>query len=49
MYCYELRDQGNYGMLLPPEQIIPNGQEIMDSLIALFEEANKFGYPHPKL
>jgi len=33
---YELRDNGQYGFLLPPEQIIPTGEETLDSLIALF-------------
>lgn len=38
-YTYELRDTGRYGFLLPPEQIIPTGQETLDSLITIFEEA----------
>jgi hypothetical protein len=29
---YELRDRGIYGFLLPAAQIIPSGQEFMDSL-----------------
>jgi len=33
---YELRDKGQYGFLLPPEQIIPTGEETLDSLIAMF-------------
>ncbi|XP_031780002.1 zinc carboxypeptidase-like [Nasonia vitripennis] len=45
VYIYELRDRGNSGFVLPPNQIIPNGQEVMDSLVALFGEANKYGYP----
>ena len=45
VYIYELRDKGNNGFLLPPNQIIPNGQEVMDSLVALFNEAKKYGYP----
>ena len=45
VYSFELRDQGYYGMLLPPEQIIPNAEEVLDSLIVLFQEARKFGYP----
>jgi len=33
---YELRDKGQYGFLLSPEQIIPTGEETLDSLIAMF-------------
>ncbi|CAB0032161.1 unnamed protein product [Trichogramma brassicae] len=48
VFIYELRDQGNYGFLLPADQIIPSGQEIMDSLVAMFDEAARLGYPkHP--
>ncbi|XP_031779748.1 zinc carboxypeptidase [Nasonia vitripennis] len=43
-FAYELRDRGDFGMLLPPEQIIPTGQEVVDSLIVLFEEGRKLGY-----
>jgi len=38
VYLYELRDEGQYAFLLPPEQIIPTGQETLDSLVALFTE-----------
>ncbi|KAL2729447.1 zinc carboxypeptidase-like [Vespula squamosa] len=44
-YTYELRDTGRYGFLLPANQIIPTGEETMDSLIALFKEASARGYP----
>ncbi|XP_011496108.1 PREDICTED: zinc carboxypeptidase-like [Ceratosolen solmsi marchali] len=44
-YSYLLRDTGEYGYLMPPEQIIPNCQETMDSLLVLFDEMKKFGYP----
>lgn len=30
----ELRDDGKYAFLLPPEQIIPCGEEITDAIIA---------------
>lgn len=46
-FTYELRDTGRYGFLLPPNQIIPNGEEVMDSLVAMFKEATRFGYPKP--
>uniref|UniRef100_A0ABD2VZF3 Peptidase M14 domain-containing protein n=1 Tax=Trichogramma kaykai TaxID=54128 RepID=A0ABD2VZF3_9HYME len=50
VFIYELRDQGNYGFLLPADQIIPSGQEVMDSLVAMFDEAARLGYPkHPPL
>ncbi|XP_077301298.1 zinc carboxypeptidase-like [Arctopsyche grandis] len=42
--AYELRDTGRYGFLLPTDQIIPNNEEVIDSLIAMFEEGEKFGY-----
>lgn len=28
-FSYELRDRGQYGFILPPEQIIPNAQEVV--------------------
>lgn len=43
-YTYELRDTGRYGFLLPPDQIIPCGQEILDSLVAMFQAASDLGY-----
>ncbi|XP_071555610.1 zinc carboxypeptidase-like [Temnothorax nylanderi] len=44
-YTYELRDKGRYGFLLPPNQIIPTGEETMDSLVAMFKEAKARGHP----
>lgn len=46
-FTYELRDTGRNGFMLPADQIIPNGQEVMDSILAMFKEASKFGYPKP--
>ncbi|KAL0122838.1 hypothetical protein PUN28_007490 [Cardiocondyla obscurior] len=45
VYTYELRDQGRYGFLLPPAQIIPTGEETLDSLVAMFKEAKSRGHP----
>lgn len=45
VYTYELRDRGNYGFLLPSDQIIPNGEEVLDSLVTMFNEITKLGYP----
>ncbi|XP_060805043.1 zinc carboxypeptidase A 1 [Amyelois transitella] len=44
VYCYELRDRGAHGFLLPEDQILPNNQETMDSLIDLIHQAKRFGY-----
>ncbi|KAJ8682086.1 hypothetical protein QAD02_017878 [Eretmocerus hayati] len=47
-FTYELRDKGNNGFILPADQIIPNGEEILDSFVALFRKAGEFGYPVTK-
>ncbi|KAL7306787.1 hypothetical protein TKK_0001149 [Trichogramma kaykai] len=39
VFTYELRDTGDYGFLLPANQIIPNAEEVLDSLLAMFKEA----------
>ncbi|XP_026333308.1 zinc carboxypeptidase A 1-like [Hyposmocoma kahamanoa] len=44
VYCYELRDRHQYGHLLPADQILPNNQEVMDSLIELIHQGKRFGY-----
>ncbi|CAG9856924.1 unnamed protein product [Phyllotreta striolata] len=41
-YAYELRDQGQYGFLLPTEQIVPTGEETLDSIITILKEADKY-------
>ncbi|XP_033231048.1 zinc carboxypeptidase-like [Belonocnema kinseyi] len=46
VFTYEFRDTGKYGFLLPADQIIPNGEEILDSLLAMFQEASRLGYPN---
>ncbi|XP_011160937.1 zinc carboxypeptidase [Solenopsis invicta] len=45
VFVYELRDAGRYGFLLPREQIIPTGEETLDSLVTMFKEAKARGYP----
>ncbi|KAF2892788.1 hypothetical protein ILUMI_13386 [Ignelater luminosus] len=40
VYAYELRDTGRYGFILPPEQIIPSGEETLDSLVRLIHEVD---------
>lgn len=44
-YTYELRDKGAYGFLLPPDQILPTGEETLTSLVTMFKEAKAYGYP----
>ncbi|XP_063539379.1 uncharacterized protein LOC134748516 [Cydia strobilella] len=44
VYLFELRDVGLYGFLLPPEDIIPNNEEIMDALIELDRATRQLGY-----
>ncbi|KAK0081614.1 hypothetical protein PV325_011858 [Microctonus aethiopoides] len=45
-YTYELRDKGKYGFLLPANQIIPTGEETLDSLVELFNAADELGIPN---
>ncbi|XP_077299844.1 zinc carboxypeptidase-like [Arctopsyche grandis] len=44
VYTYELRDTGEYGFMLPADQIIPNGLEVIDSMITIFEESEALEY-----
>ncbi len=39
-FAYELRDTGRYGFLLPPDQIIPNSEEVFPAILELMEWAN---------
>jgi hypothetical protein len=34
-YAVELRDQGQYGFILPEDQIVPSGQETFEAIKAL--------------
>lgn len=43
-YTYEMRGNGpygNFGFVLPPQWIIPNGQEVMVSLVALVSKSRE--------
>jgi carboxypeptidase A len=45
-FTYEMRgsgDYGNFGFFLPPEYIIPNAEEVMESFIGLVRRARDFG------
>lgn len=42
VFSYEFRDKGQYGFILPPEQIIPNAQEVVDSIEVILDEASKW-------
>lgn len=44
VYCYEFRDLGQYGFLLPANQIMPNGEEVLDSIVDMIFQAKRFGY-----
>ncbi|XP_058057671.1 zinc carboxypeptidase A 1-like [Anopheles bellator] len=45
-YTYELRPDGDSwnGFVLPPKQIVPTGEETLDSLVTLLEESARRGY-----
>ncbi len=38
-FTYELRDTGQYGFLLPPEQILPNSEEVFPAVLELLQWA----------
>ncbi|XP_037038854.1 zinc carboxypeptidase-like [Bradysia coprophila] len=40
-YTFEFRDQGRYGFILPPDQIIPNCEETTDAIIAVVAAARE--------
>jgi carboxypeptidase A len=44
VFVYEMRDTGRYGFILPAEQIVPNAQEVMDSLVEMVKQARLKGY-----
>lgn len=43
VYCYELRDRGSVGFLLPTDQILPSGLETMDSVLEIIHQAKRLG------
>uniref|UniRef100_A0AAG5DGG9 Peptidase M14 domain-containing protein n=1 Tax=Anopheles atroparvus TaxID=41427 RepID=A0AAG5DGG9_ANOAO len=43
-YTYELRDQGEFGFILPAEQIVPNAEELLEGFVAMIDEARVLGY-----
>ncbi|XP_045502735.1 zinc carboxypeptidase-like [Colias croceus] len=44
VYLFELRDVGEYGFLLPTDQIIPNNEEVMACLIEMDKTTRNLGY-----
>jgi carboxypeptidase A2 len=40
-YTYELRDTGRYGFLLPPDQILPNSEEVYPAFLELLRWAQQ--------
>ena len=44
VYLFELRDDGEYGCLLPADQIIPNNEEMMACLIETDRATRELGY-----
>uniref|UniRef100_A0A182Q175 Peptidase M14 domain-containing protein n=1 Tax=Anopheles farauti TaxID=69004 RepID=A0A182Q175_9DIPT len=43
-YTFELRDQGEFGFVLPAEQIVPNAEELLEAFVALIDEARNLDY-----
>lgn len=37
---WELRDKGNYGFLLPADQIVPTSEETLDSIITILRSVS---------
>uniref|UniRef100_A0A1E1VZW2 Zinc carboxypeptidase A 1 n=1 Tax=Pectinophora gossypiella TaxID=13191 RepID=A0A1E1VZW2_PECGO len=44
VYLFELRDIGEFGFLLPAEQIIPNSEEIVACLVEMDKTTRAIGY-----
>ncbi|EAT39608.1 AAEL008599-PA, partial [Aedes aegypti] len=43
-YTFELRDQVEYGFILPADQIIPNAEEVLAAFVGMIDEARVLGY-----
>ncbi|XP_055708911.1 uncharacterized protein LOC129805177 [Phlebotomus papatasi] len=48
-YCYEFRSRNTatgerYGFLAPPDQIQPNAEEVLDSMVAMVAKARELGH-----
>ncbi|XP_058449258.1 uncharacterized protein LOC131429226 [Malaya genurostris] len=43
-YTFELRDQVEFGFILPADQIVPNAEEVLAALIGLVDESRVLGY-----
>jgi len=43
-YTIELRDTGNYGFVLPPDQILPTALELFDGIKAIVQECRSIGF-----
>jgi len=41
-YCYELRDTGDYGFILPANQIIPSGEETFAGVMSMAEDVMEY-------
>uniref|UniRef100_A0A1Y9H2W9 Peptidase M14 domain-containing protein n=1 Tax=Anopheles dirus TaxID=7168 RepID=A0A1Y9H2W9_9DIPT len=46
--CFEFRDNGPYGFVLPADQIVPNSEETLDALITMLAKAKTMGYFQPR-
>lgn len=44
VFVYEMRDTGRYGFILPANQIVPNAEETLDSLVEMVKQARGLGY-----
>lgn len=43
-YTFELRDQGEFGWILPADQIIQNAEELLAAFVGMIDEARVLGY-----